>query len=92
MTATARPHMEDVTSQAKILGYEELMVWLHSKFRPVPTWYLRHSNITDHVGAISKNNGGKCHKSTVMTATARPHMEDVTSQAKILGYEHEKPP
>eukprot|EP00957_Ditylum_brightwellii_P018964 1426946-Ditylum_brightwellii.AAC.1 len=26
-----------------------------------------------------------------MMATARPYMEDVTSQAKILGHEHEKP-
>eukprot|EP00957_Ditylum_brightwellii_P161258 12278120-Ditylum_brightwellii.AAC.1 len=33
-----------------------------------------------------------CHRSTVTTATARPCMEDVMSHAKILGYEHEKPP
>eukprot|EP00957_Ditylum_brightwellii_P145944 11114130-Ditylum_brightwellii.AAC.1 len=27
-----------------------------------------------------------------MDPVARPRMEDVMSQAKILGYEHEKPP
>eukprot|EP00957_Ditylum_brightwellii_P193224 14712803-Ditylum_brightwellii.AAC.1 len=28
----------------------------------------------------------------LVSTVAKPHLEDVASQAKIMGYEHEKPP
>eukprot|EP00957_Ditylum_brightwellii_P164724 12541734-Ditylum_brightwellii.AAC.1 len=77
--------MEDVMSQAKILGYEHENstmnqgkpesspfnlqnifpdIGFDSELLPVPTWHLRHSDITTCVDAMKYNHGEECHKST----------------------------